>query len=253
MISRPASPWRSGSSRRWRRRCPRAPPLGTALRMDHHDGPGWRALAASMCSGRIRAWVGQNPFQVMNSRRSFGHEGGEILVGDEDDLLGVLEDLLDHPDCVAEYSRDRTPPSPRPTCSVAEDLRPGCSAFRVRAARGDHVAIGQPAFLSAGGRLLGERIFAVSAMKCTRRRRSPPRRLGRLDAQLQRVADEIGDVLDLGSGNYGKDDRLASFCSFLILSISHKYLLDNPSAQDVASSYRTTTGRGDGLLRSENR
>ena len=90
---------------------------------------------------------------------------------------------------------------------------PGFSAFQARSwSAVIDAASEQPASRSGISTVFsGERIAAVSAMKCTPQKTIDvgvgARRLAR---EAERVADEVGDVLDLGHlVVVGEDDRVA--------------------------------------------
>ena len=98
-------------------------------------------------------------------------------------------------------SRCRSPPSPRRWCSRTRPRRRrGSRAFQARSwSAVSESASEQPAFASGISTVLsGDRIFAVSAMKCTPQKTIVDSRRGGGDpGQRERVADVVGDVLDL--------------------------------------------------------
>ena len=90
---------------------------------------------------------------------------------------------------------------------------PGCLACQARSWSGViESASEQPASRSGISTVFsGDRIDAVSAMKCTPQKAiTARRRRGRLAREAERVADVVGDVLDLGHlVVVREDDRVA--------------------------------------------
>ena len=111
-------------------------------------------------------------------------------------------------------SSSRSPPSLRPSCSRTRPRRrPGCSAFQSRSCAASMVAASeQPAARSGSSTVFsGERMAAVSAMKCTPQKTiTSAAGPGGLAREPERVAHDVGDVLHFGTlVVVGEDHRVA--------------------------------------------
>ena len=220
--------------------------------------PGWRARAACDVLRQDPGVGGAEPRPGDEVAPGLsGHEGGQIPVGDEDDLLGILEDLLDHPDGVRRRAAQVALRLDLGRgVHIAEDLRPGMLRLQGAELLGrDHVRH------RAAGVLVRQK-DGLSRREDLRRLRHEMHpaeddhlrvRLRGLDAQSQGIADEIGDVLNLGNlVVVGQDDRLAFLLQPLVFfqRVPPIYLLNDPPAQDgLAVIEDDGLSGGNGLLR----
>ena len=177
-----------------------------ALRMHQHLGVGMRARAPrSAVSGRMPLCTWHSPIHTSTFavRAHAAHVRAEEEVGQEENALALPGSRRSRRARCRWCSSSRARPSPRPWCSRSP---PRCSrgtrAFHFRTSSAVIVAASeQPAARSGSStRFCGDRIAAVSAMKCTPQKTITVRvGLRRLARQPERVAHEIGDVLHLGA------------------------------------------------------
>ena len=205
-----------------RRRRRRTPSRSSSSRTRGGSGTrrrGGSARVASMSAGRIPAWTWHSPSQTcMRRPSSLLDVGAEQHVGAEQDLgvgaVGVV-DVAHDVDRVGggaavvgerldlgggvDVHHDHAPRVALPARRRAARRRSSPTASSRRRGRG------------SGRSSTGERIEAVSAMKCTPQKTIvSPSAARRPAREAERVADEVGDVLDLGQlVVVGEDHRVA--------------------------------------------